>query len=163
MPSCVRSALVAVLVVTLSALPLARPAYAGWTADKCDPGVKYWCYSVFYYTYSGGVELSIREHWGSFGDGGAVWWKRWITQDWRYSGSWTFLGGWAPSAAQYTTGFNNVSSSRSVANEAVVRMQNRFKSTGQGIEWCDGYVDWHVSDTGNYWSQGPYGCLTPIY
>lgn len=42
-------------------------------------------------------------------------------------------------------------------------MQDRFKSTAQGIEYCDGYIDRHITDSGYCWSQGPYGRLTPIY
>lgn len=39
---------IAILVLTTSVVPLSRPASAGWTPDKCDIEVKYWCYAVFY-------------------------------------------------------------------------------------------------------------------
>ncbi len=159
-----RRLLAAVLVGVLSLVPLSQRAYAGWTYDACDIDVKYWCYAVYYTTFSGGVTVENRYYWGGLGNGGAVWWRRWITQDWHYDfSSWYFLQGWAPGDIHTSPGTESVFGSRSIANEGVVRMQLRFKSTGQGIEWCDGYVDWHLSDGGYYYMQGPYGCLTPIY
>lgn len=158
--------LVALLVVVVSVAPLSRPvSAAGWTPDKCDIDVKYWCYAVFYYTYSGGVEVWDRYYWGSLGNGGAQWWKRHITQDWRNnSGSWTFLQGWAPGSEHYSTGTETVYYQRSIANEGVVRMQNQFKAAGTNNIFCDGYVDWHLSDTGYYWSMSSSPtCLAPAY
>ncbi len=38
----------------------------------------------------------------------------------------------------------------------------KFQATVTGNIFCDGYVDFHLSDTGSYWSQGPFGCLNPI-
>lgn len=58
---------------------------------------------------------------------------------------------------------DSVASSRSIDNDAVVRLQNRYQASGTGNIYCDGYIDWHITDSGSYWSQGPYGCLTPVY
>lgn len=161
--------LVVLLVAVVSIVPLSRSANAWQTATVCDPNAppKYWCYTAFADTIIGGVTITSRLYEGKLGDGGATWWKRYITQDWHLdvgSGSWTFLGSWAPGAQHTNTAWESetVQVTRDVNNEAVVRMQNQFQATGTGNIFCDGYVDFHLSDTGSYWSQGPYGCLTPI-
>lgn len=43
-------------------------------------------------------------------------------------------------------------------------MQNQFRATFTNNIFCDPYIDWHLSDTGYYWSEGPTNvCLTPVY
>lgn len=156
------------LVIVLPAIlnALAQPASADWTETVCDPDVKYWCKDV---NYTPGSTVSINQRWHQGGrDGGAQKWQRYITQDWRYdspTNTWYFQKGWAPGSW-----FTNVAldtwdailESRSVAAEAVVRLQNRYyECTSSCYYWCSTYVDFKLS-LGTH-SKGGVTCLNPVY
>jgi hypothetical protein len=158
--------LICVLAIIVSLVAQTRPAFAWQTATVCDPpgvGVsKYWCYTAFAEPYSAGLTITCRLHEGKLGDGGAVWWRRSATQDWRYNGSWTFLGSFGQGPLHTTNNWESesVTTPRYIDNDAVIRMQNQYKSTGQGTVYCDPYVDFHMSSTyGSYSSLGPAGCI----
>jgi hypothetical protein len=150
------------LLAVLSLVPSSQLAIASTTTyTACDSVPKYWCYSVNYDTYTGGATINARYFQGGLG-GSANWWKRWVTQDWRDNlGSWTFMGSWASSGPHYVWESDTIFYARSIDNEAVARMQNQFQDSSDGHLWCDGYVDWHLSDGGYYYMQGSFGCLTP--
>lgn len=152
--------LVIVFAVVLSALPLSRPAYAVWTPNHCDSAAKYYCYSELYEPYSGGVTLQTRSVWCGL-DGGYNWCQRWILEDWRNnSGSWTFIQSWPATAPQYSDGWQSVTLWTNIDNEAVSRNQRRgqINVSPYPVD-CEPYVDWHVSSTGYYVSEGSYVCL----
>jgi hypothetical protein len=157
------SILVALLVVVVSALPLSRPADAGWTPDYCDGGNKYWCYSVYYVTISGGVEIQTRWMNGAR-DGGYDWWLRHTVQDWRFDGStWYFLESWGESSTHYNV--NPWESEATtywvdVANEGIVRQQYKGEINVSPFPvQCDQYVDWHLTTSGATPALGMYTCL----
>jgi hypothetical protein len=85
------SVFVATILVTSQLL--AQIADAQYTQQPCDLDVKYWCFVVDWTPQGSGSEIvNYRGHEGGLG-GSAAWWQRWITQDWSYNGSWSFLGG----------------------------------------------------------------------
>src|SRR5919201_6928997 len=88
-----------VFVATLLVISqlIGQPANAQYTQEPCDGDVKYWCFMVDWTPQGSGSEIvNWRGHEGGTGFGQAEYWQRWITQDWSYTGTWTFLGGWAP-------------------------------------------------------------------
>lgn len=157
--------LVALLVVIASAVPLSKPAAAGWTPNACDSVAKYYCYSVYYVPISGGVQIQTRWMAGAR-DGGYNYWTRKVVQDWRFDYSFFyFLGEWRGGASiHYNTGYpmeTEVTTSwRSVMDEAIVRTQYVGESNAPGNPvQCEPYIDWHMYNSGHYWQLGTYGCL----
>ncbi len=148
---------------------LAQIADAQYTQQPCDSDVKYWCFLVDWTPQGSGSEIvNWRGHEGGLG-GSAAWWQRWITQDWSYNGSWTFLGGWAPGSQHTGSGmtWDSITSQRSITGEAVVRFQNRYCDHApgggcNGFIWCSPYIDFHLNVVSN-WSEGAITCLSPQY
>lgn len=167
----VRAHLMAIaIIVPLVLLSISQPATADWTSTVCDSVPKYWCKDVNYASGEGSVAIYQRWHQGGR-DGGAQWWQRWITQDWRFdqtSGIWYFQKGWAPGSQQYNINLDTwdpIIETRNVGHQAVVRMQNRYyECVGDCYTWCSNYVDFKLSiGTYSLGSGGRFGCLTPVY
>lgn len=165
-----RTVMAVSIVAPMLLLMLAQPASADWTTTVCDGQVKYWCKDV---NYTPGGTVSINQRWHEGGrDGGAQWWQRWITQDWQYdaaTGTWYFQKGWAPGSQLYNVAldtWDGILESRSVAAQAVVRMQNRYYECvgGECYYWCSTYIDFKLSlGTYSVGSGGRFGCLSPVY
>lgn len=141
-------------------------------ATICDSDHKYYCNDVLYFhTCCDTIEVDSRWHEGGV-DRGAIWWQRWITQDWRYdqpTNTWYFQAGWAPGVQRYNVPLDTweyVGATRTYGNQAIVRLQNQYHECvgGDCYEWCSLYIDFNLSlATYHQGSGGRYGCLTPVY
>lgn len=159
------------LAAPIVLLILAEPASADWTTRVCDSAPKYWCKQVKY--TPGGSTIEINERWHEGGRGGVgtgtQWWQRWITQDWRYdqpTNTWYFQTGWAPGPERPNTSLDTwdpIISTRTYGHQAVARLQNRYYECipNECYHWCSPFTDFKVS-IGTY-SEGPRGCLSPVY